>query len=319
MITRTLGHSDIQISPIIMGTWQAGKAMWTGIEDKETRRAIRAAFDAGITTFDTAEVYGNGHSERIVGQALAEVRDQVVLATKVFSNHLKHDQVVQACHRSLKNLGTDYIDLYQIHWPAGSFGHSKVPVGETLEAFEKLKDQGKIRAMGVSNFNRHQLEEAVRLAPIESLQPPYSLFWRHIEKELAPYCRQQGITLLAYSSMAQGLLTGKFGPHHQFDKGDHRSANRLFQPDHYQRVQQALEQLRTVAEKHHISLAQLALAWVTAQPGTCAIAGARNAEQSRQNAAAAQVALSEDDMAVLDQIGRTVTDHLDDNPVLWKW
>ena len=319
MITRTLGHSDIQISPIIMGTWQAGKAMWTGIEDNETRRAIRAAFDAGITTFDTAEVYGNGHSERIVGQALADVRDQAVLATKVFSNHLKHDQVIQACHRSLKNLGTDYIDLYQIHWPAGSFGHSKVPIGETLEAFEKLKDQGKIRAMGVSNFNRHQLEEAVRLAPIESLQPPYSLFWRHIEKELAPYCRQQEITILAYSSMAQGLLTGKFGPHHQFDKGDHRSANRLFQPDHYQRVQQALEQLRPVAEKHHISLAQLALAWVIAQSGACAIAGARNAEQSRQNAAAAQVALSEDDMAVLDQIGRTVTDHLDDNPVLWKW
>lgn len=319
MQTRTLGHSDIQITPIIMGTWQAGKAMWTGIDDDETRRAIRAAFDAGITTFDTAEVYGNGHSERIVGQALAEVRDQVVLATKVFSNHLKRDQVIQACHRSLKNLGTDYIDLYQIHWPAGSFGHSAVPIEATLEAFATLKAQGKIRAIGVSNFNRRQLEEAARLAPIESLQPPYSLFWRHIEKELAPYCRQEGITLLAYSSMAQGLLTGKFGPHHQFDKGDHRVANRLFQPDHYQRVQQALDQLRPVADKYQITLGQLALAWVTAQPGTCAIAGARNAEQCRQNAAAAQVELNRDDLALLDQISRVVTDHLDDDPVLWKW
>lgn len=319
MLTRTLGHSDIQITPIIMGTWQAGKAMWTGIDDNETRQAIRAAFDAGITTFDTAEVYGNGHSERIVGQALAGVRDKVILATKVFSNHLKPDQVIYACDRSLKNLGTDYIDLYQIHWPPGSFGHPAVPLEATLQAFQTLKEQGKIRAIGVSNFNLSQLQEAVPLAPIESLQPPYSLFWRNIENEVAPYCRNHGITLLAYSSMAQGLLTGKFGPQHQFDKGDHRSANRLFQPDHYRRVQQALERLRPVADKYHISLGQLALAWVTAQPNTCAIAGARNAEQSTQNAAAAQVNLSPDDLALLDQISRTVTDHLDDDPVMWKW
>lgn len=314
---RRLGSTDIQLSTIIMGTWQAGKAMWTGIDDNQTRRAMRAALDAGITTFDTAEVYGNGHSEKIVARALSDVRDQVVLATKVFSNHLKYDQVIAACERSLKNLATDYIDLYQIHWPPGSFGHPEVPLEEPMRAMVDLKEQGKIRAIGVSNFNREQMVEAASHGPIESLQPPYSLFWRSVEKEAAPYCQAQGMTVLAYSPMAQGLLTGKFGPDHRFEKGDHRSGNRLFQPDHFQRVQAALEQLRPIAAKHEITLGQLALAWVIAQPDTCAIAGARDPEQAVQNAAAGDVRLSPEDLAAMDRIGRTVTDHLDDNPVLW--
>jgi len=317
MQQRPLGRTDLHLSAVIMGTWQAGKAMWTGIDDNETRRAMRAALDAGITTFDTAEVYGNGHSERIIGEALSDVRDRIVLATKVFSNHLQYDQVIEACERSLKNLNTDYIDLYQIHWPPGSFGHPVVPLEETMRAMVALKDQGKIRAIGVSNFNREQIREAARFGPIESLQPPYSLFWRMVESDAAPYCREQGLTVLAYSPMAQGLLTGKFGPEHRFAKGDHRAANRLFRPEHFQRVQNALAQLRPIADKYGITQGQLALAWVIAQPGTCAIAGARNAEQATQNAAAGSVRLTEEDLAAMDRIGRTVTDHLDDNPVLW--
>lgn len=128
---RSLGTSDIKITPILMGTWQAGKNQWVGIEDAETIKAIRAAFDAGITTVDTAEVYGTGHSEQIVAGALSDVRDRVVYATKVFANHLKHDQVIEACERSLKNLNTDYIDLYQIHWLSGSFKSEIVPIEET--------------------------------------------------------------------------------------------------------------------------------------------------------------------------------------------
>lgn len=317
MQQRRLGQTDIQLSAIIMGTWQAGKAMWTGIDDNETRRAMRAALDAGITTFDTAEVYGNGHSERIIAQALSDARDQVVLATKVFSNHLQYDQVIEACERSLKNLATDHIDLYQIHWPPGSFGHPVVPPEETMRAMVDLKTQGKIRAIGVSNFNRDQMAEAAQFGPIESLQPPYSLFWRGVEKEAAPYCQERGMTVMAYSPMAQGLLTGKFGPDHKFAKGDHRAANRLFKPDHFQRVQTALAELQPIAAKYDITMGQLALAWVIAQPGTCAIAGARNAEQATQNAAAGSVQLDQADLATMDRIGRTVTDHLDDNPVLW--
>jgi myo-inositol catabolism protein IolS len=318
MQQRSLGRSGIRISAIIMGTWQAGKAMWTDIDDNETRRAMRAALDAGITTFDTAEVYGNGYSERIIAEALADVRDKIVLGTKVFSNHLKYDQVIKACERSLKNLKTDYIDLYQIHWPPGSFGHPAVPLEETMRAMLDLKEQGKIRAIGVSNFNREQMQEVARYGPIESLQPPYSLLWRTIEKETAPHAREQGMTILAYSPLAQGLLTGKFGPDHRFAKGDHRASNRLFQPEHFQRVRDALDQLQPIAEKHAITLGQLALAWVIAQPDTCAIAGARNARQAVQNAAAGNVALTEQDLEQMDRISRGVTEHLDDNPVLWQ-
>jgi len=319
MELRILGTSDINISPIIMGTWQTGKDMWVGIDDTESTQAIKAAYDAGITTFDTAEVYGNGHSERIVGKALYDVRDRVVIATKVFSNHLQYKQVIDACHRSLKNLNTDYIDLYQIHWPPGSFGSKNVSPEETMRAMTDLKAQGKIRAIGVSNFSRLQIEDAATYGRIDSLQPPYSLFWRKVEDDAMPYCRQNNITLLAYSSMAQGLLTGKFGPDHRFAKGDHRFKNKLFQPENYARVQKALERLRPIAAANHITLGQLALAWVISQPGTCAIAGARNPEQAVQNAAAGNVRLSEEHLAAIDDIGKMVTDPLDDDPVMWKW
>jgi len=319
MELRSLGTSRIKISPIIMGTWQAGKDMWVGIDDNESIKAIRAAYGAGITTFDTAEVYGDGHSERIIGKALHEVRDRVVIATKVFSNHLKYNQVIDACHGSLKNLNTDYIDLYQIHWPPGSFGAKKVPLEETMRAMTDLKAQGKIHAVGVSNFSRSQIAEAAKYGSIDSLQPPYSLFWRKVETDALPYCRENHIIVLAYSSMAQGLLTGKFGTDHQFAKGDHRFKNKLFQPENYKRVHEALEKLRPIAAANHITLGQLALAWLIAQPGVTAIAGARNAEQAVQNAEAGNVRLSEKDLAAVDKIGKIVTDPLDDDPVMWNW
>jgi aryl-alcohol dehydrogenase-like predicted oxidoreductase len=316
---RMLGTSGIKISSIIMGTWQAGKDMWVGIDDAESTTAIKAAYDSGITTFDTAAVYGDGHSEKIVGNALQDVRDNVVIATKVFSNHLKYQQVIDACHRSLKNLNTDYIDLYQIHWPPGSFGAKPVPLEETMGALNDLKAQDKIRAIGVSNFSRSQMEDAAKYGDIDSLQPPYSLFWRKVETDALPYCLENSITVLAYSSMAQGLLTGKFGPDHQFAKGDHRFRNKLFQPENYARVQAALEELRPIADANNITLGQLALAWMISRPGICAIAGARNAEQVVQNAAAANVQLFEQDLAAVDEIGKTVTDPLDDDPVMWEW
>jgi aryl-alcohol dehydrogenase-like predicted oxidoreductase len=302
-----------------MGTWQAGKRMWAGIDDAEITEAIQTAFDAGITTFDTAEEYGWGHSERILGKALVHVRHKVVYATKVFPNHLKYDQVIGRCHRSLKNLKTDYIDLYQIHWPSGSWGTKVVPIQETMRAMNDLRQQGKIRAIGVSNFSNSKIEEAAQFGPIASLQPPYSLFWRHVEKDAMPYCVENNITILAYSSMAQGFLTGKFGPDHKFMKGDHRAKNKLFMPENFKRVHQALNRLRPIADRHNINLGQLALAWVIAQPRTCAIAGARNAEQVVQNAKAVEVRLSIPDLEKMDAISRMVTDHLDDNPVMWQF
>ncbi len=320
MEKRTLGTSEIQISPIIMGTWQAGKKMWVGVEDSEVIKGIRAAFDAGITTVDTAEVYGNGYSERIVAQALADVREQVVLATKVFANHLKYNQVIEACDRSLKNLNTDYIDLYQIHWPSGAFNSEIVPIEETMKALNKLKEDGKIRAIGVSNFSSKQIAEASQYGQIDSLQPPYSLFWRKIEKSEMPYCVENNISIIAYSPLAQGLLTGKFGPDHKFAEGDHRANNTLFSiKENYERVQTAIEKLRPIAEAKQCSMAQLAIAWLIAQPQTNAIVGARNAEQATANAKAADVKLSEDELAEIDAIGRIVTDNLDDRSVMWDF
>jgi aryl-alcohol dehydrogenase-like predicted oxidoreductase len=319
MEKRHLGTSDIQISPIVMGTWQAGKRMWVGIEDADTIKAIRGAFDAGITTVDTAEVYGEGHSEQIVAQALSDMRDQAVYATKVFANHLKYDQVIEACHRSLKNLKTDYIDLYQIHWPSGVFKSEIVPIEETMSALNHLKEQGKIRAIGVSNFSRAQLEEAAQYGRIDSLQPPYSLFWRWVEKDAMPYCVENKISILAYSSLAQGLLTGKFGSDHQFDPADNRAKNKLFQGENYERAQQALDKLRPIAERHQCSLAQLALAWLIAQPQANAIAGARNTQQVVDNAKAGDIKLSTDELQEIDAIGRIVTDRLDDSPIMWNW
>lgn len=319
METRQLGTSGIAITPIIMGTWQAGKRMWVGIEDSETIKSIRAAFEAGITTIDTAEVYGEGHSEQIVAQALSDVRDRAVYATKVFANHLKYDQVIEACDRSLKNLNTDYIDLYQIHWPSGNWNSEVVPIEETMSALNKLKEQGKIRAIGVSNFDRVQIEEAAKYGRIDSLQPPYSLFWRWVEKENMPYCVENNITIIAYSSLAQGILTGKFGAEHKFEEGDHRAKSKLFKPENYARVQLALNQLRPIAERHQVSLGNLALAWLIAQPQTNAIVGARNVEQSVENAKAAEITLSVEELKEIDKIGRTVTDRLDENPVMWEF
>lgn len=319
MEKRKLGISDIEITPILMGTWQAGKSMWVGIEDTETIKAIRSAFAAGITTIDTAEVYGNGHSEQIVAQALSDVRDRVVYATKVFANHLKYDQVIEACDRSLKNLKTDYIDLYQIHWPSGSFKSEIVPIAETMRAMNDLKQQGKIRTIGVSNFSRAQLEEAAQYGRIDSLQPPYSLFWRKVEKDAMPYCVENNISLLAYSPLAQGLLTGKFGLGHEFPEGDNRRDNKLFKGDNYVRAQTALDKLRPIADRYNISLANLAIAWLIAQPQTNAITGARHAKQIEENAIAAAVKLSPEDLAEIDAIGRTVTDPLENEALMWDW
>ncbi|MBW2027907.1 MAG: aldo/keto reductase [Deltaproteobacteria bacterium] len=317
MEKRPLGISGIYVTPIIMGTWQAGKAMWSGVKDSESREAIRRAYEAGITTFDTAEAYGNGHSERLLGKTLADVRESTVYATKVSPNHLNYPQVLAACDRSLKNLRTDYIDLYQIHWPAGSWGGKRVPIEETMEALNDLKEKGKIRAIGVSNFSLSQLQDACRHGRIDSLQPPYSLFWRHAERDLIPFCLENRITLLAYSPLAQGLLTGKFGPQHTFPPGDNRSRNKLFKGKNMDRAQAALRRLRPIAERHGATLAQLALCWVIAHPRTCAVVGASKANQVLENVRAAGLRITEADLREMDSISRIVTDHLDDDPVLW--
>ena len=313
----TLGNSQVQISTIVMGTSQAGKHKWIGIEDAVSIQTLRAAFEAGITTIDTAAHYGAGHSERIVAEALSSVREQVEYATKVFVHHLKYNQVIEDCERSLKRLKTDYIDLYYIHWPSGSFNSEIVPIEETMSALNHLEEQVKIRAIGVSNFSRTQLAEAASYGRIDSFQPPFSLFWRQVEKDALPYCIENNISTLAYAPLAQGLLTGKFAPGHKFDPADNRARNKLFQSKNLENAAQALERLRYIAAEHSCSLAQLALTWLIAQDRVHPIVGARCPEQAKENALATEVRLSVAELAQIDAIGRTVTDHLDDNPDIW--
>jgi aryl-alcohol dehydrogenase-like predicted oxidoreductase/uncharacterized protein involved in tolerance to divalent cations len=308
---------ELRLSPVIMGTWQADSQYWHGVDDRELIAAVHAALDAGVTTFDTAEDYGNGHSERLLGEALQGRRSRAVICSKVFSNHLRAEQVIAACDRALTNLRTDYLDLYQIHWPAGSWGSEVVPIAETMDALLRLRAQGKIRAIGVSNFSLAQLRAAQRCGEIFSLQPPYSLFWRHIDREIRPWCEAQGVRILAYSPLGQGSLSGRFGPGHRFD--DNRKDNRLFASPHVERAHAAVQELQPIADRLGISLAQLAIAWVIAQPLTHAVVGARNAAQIQQTAAAANVLLNPDDLARIEEIGRRVSDPLMDIAVPWTW
>jgi len=319
MTTMPLGRTSISVSPVIMGTWQAGRQYWVGIDDEQMIQAIQAALGAGITAFDTAEEYGSGHSERVLGKALGRRRNEAVVMSKVFSNHLRSDDVIRACERSLSNLRTDYIDLYQIHWPSGSWGSDRVPLEETMGALSRLKQAGKIRAIGVSNFSRQQIEEALALGEIASVQPPYSLFWRYVEKHLLPWCTQHDVSVLAYSPLAQGILTGRFGPDHRFEKGDHRSANKLYQRRYWPQVQAALGELKDIAASLEVSMSQLALAWLIRQPQTFAIAGARNAEQVLENARVMEMAIDEEVMTRIGEIGAEVSHDFMDDPVPWTW
>lgn len=314
----SLGNSQIKISKVIMGTWQAGKQMWTGIHDSDSLEAIKTAYDKGITTFDTAEMYGKGHSEKILGQAIKDVRDKVVLATKAAPHNLSDQKIRNACERSLKNLDTDYIDLYQIHWPAGSFGSKKVPIEETLNAMNDLKKQGKIRAIGVSNFSREQLEEALNFAQIDSVQPPYSILWRGVEDDLLEFCNEKNISVLAYSSLAQGLLTGKFVKGHTFEKGDNRKSNILFSDKIFEKALEIIDHLKPIASDFGMSLAELAICWVTSHSNTAAITGARNAQQTKTNAMALNANLPSDIVQGINEASLELKNLIGENSVMWQ-
>lgn len=320
MRTLELPRSGLVLSRIIAGGWQAGRDLWVGIEDDASIATFQAALEAGITTFDTAEDYGAGHSERVLARALGHRRQEIVLATKVSWDHLRRDQIVQACERSLQRLQTDVIDLYQIHWPAGTFGSEPVPLEESMEALCRLRDAGKIRAIGVSNFDLPTLRHACALGPVEALQPAYSLLWRHAERELLPWCRAHGVAVLAYAPLAQGLLTGAIGPDDEPAQGDNRRDDRLFQPPLRARAHAVVEAMRPLAAARGITLAQLALAWVATQPDTAAIAGARTPAQVRDNAAAGDVNLEPELRDRLDALGVSLMDVAqNDTPVLWTW
>jgi aryl-alcohol dehydrogenase-like predicted oxidoreductase len=320
METRRLGTSDLEITPVVLGAWAIGGSMWGGQDDRDAVAAIHASLDAGVNLIDTAPVYGMGRSEELVGKALQGRRDRALVATKcglIWDNKtegtfkfemvdvdgrprpIHHDLRPQAvrtgCEASLRRLGRDVIDLYQVHWPDPAL-RTEDSFGELL----RLREEGKIRWIGVSNFSAEQLAVAKGVAGIVSDQPQYNLLDRSIEEAVLPWCRQEQVGVIAYSPMARGLLSGKFGSQHQFAANDHRGGLRWFKPDTLPRVQAALDRVRPMASAYGVSLANLAVAWVTSAPGiTAAIVGARDATQAVENVRAAAIRLSDADRAEL--------------------
>lgn len=305
---RTLGKTDIQLSAVTFGCWELGGGPWEFTNDESNIKAIQAAYEAGIHTFDTAEGYGNGHSEEIVGRALAGIRDRCVIATKVSRANLAPADVRRSAEASLKRLNSDYIDIYYIHWPSHD-----IPVGETLREFNRLKEEKLIRAIGVSNFSLAQLQEAAEYARIDLIQPEYSLLHREIEQGIVPYCLEHGISVTSYSSIAKGILTGAF---HLYGKtlkeDDFRAKRRLFLPEHLELEKELIDVLKDVAEAHGKTLTQIAVAWVLAQPAlTSAIVGTQNAAHVAENAAAAEIELTAAELERLDRASRNALAGID--------
>jgi len=273
----------LKVSRVALGTWAMGGWMWGGTDTRESIATIHAALTQGINLIDTAPVYGFGVSEEIVGAALDGVRTQAVIATKtglewrdgqVYRNATRA-RIVQEVEDSLRRLRTDYIDIYQVHWP-----DPLVPVEETAEAMRLLYEQGKIRAVGVSNFSVDQMERFRRVAPLHVLQSPYNLFERAIETEVLPYCRANHIVTLGYGALCRGLLSGRMRPDTKFEGDDLRRIDPKFQPPRFAQYLDAVRQLDELAQRRfHRSVIQLAVRWMLDQGISVALWGGRHPDQ----------------------------------------
>lgn len=315
--------TDWQVSSIVMGCWSlAGDQTW-GPQDEQTSVAtVHAALDAGINFFDTAELYGAGFAEEILGKALQGVRGRVYIASKFNWENARRERVLAACEASLRRLQTDIIDLYQIHW-----ANWDVPFEETWSALEELKRQGKIRAIGVCNFGVRDLRDLLQIGRPLTNQLPYGLLFRAIEYEILPLCRDQKIGVLCYSPLTIGLLTGKFTTPDQVPPGrartrhfsSQRPLTRHGEPGCEEETFTAISEISKLARELGTPIPRLALAWLLHQPGvTAVINGMRRPEQAWENAAAADLVLSQEVVERLRQITEPLKQKLGPNPDMWE-
>jgi aryl-alcohol dehydrogenase-like predicted oxidoreductase len=276
--------TSLEVSPVAIGTWAIGGWMWGGTDEAESIATIRSAFEHGINIVDTAPVYGFGRSEEIVGKAIAEgrLRPDVLIATKAglqwdagkVSRNASRARILQEVEDSLRRLRTDYIDVYQVHWP-----DPLVTIEETAEAMLTLLEQGKIRAIGVSNFSVLQMERFRRVAPLHVLQPPYNLFERGIETDLLPYCRKNQIAMFGYGALCRGLLSGRMRPETAFDGDDLRRSDPKFLEPRFAQYLAAVERLDRLAQRFGKHVVHLAVRWMLDQGITTALWGARHPGQ----------------------------------------
>ena len=313
---RALGRSGIEASVVAFGAWAVGGWWWGGAEDSESIAAIRRGLDLGIDFVDTAPIYGLGRSEEVVGKAIKDRRDEVILATKCglvwwddtkgnyfdtvegnpVHRYLGAKSVRRELEPSLRRLQTDYIDLYQTHWQ-----DTTTPIAETMGTLLELKQEGKIRAIGVSNASTEQMDEYRAAGQVDADQERYSMLARTMDGGQLAYCERESISVLAYSPLAQGLLTGKVTADRELGEGDLRAADPRFSKENRTRILAFLDEIHPVADAHRATLAQLALAWTLARRGlTHALAGARTAAQVDDNAAAGDLELSSEDLAQID-------------------
>lgn len=324
MLTREIGHSSIRASAIGLGTWAIGGWMWGGTDETASIRAIQASIDAGVTLIDTAPAYGQGLAEEIVGKALLGRRDKVILATKCGlvwhtqqGNHffdyaggpvhryLGKDAIIYEVEQSLKRLRTDAIDHYITHWQDPT-----TPIDETMEALGQLKSQGKIRSIGASNTNKNDVQQYLAAGQLDAIQEEYSMVKRDVEQSLAPLCMENGVSILSYSSLALGLLSGKIGADRVFGGDDQRQDNPRFSLSNREKVAHLMDAIAPVAEAHSATMAQTIIAWTLQQPGiTFSLCGARNEQQAIENARAGQLRLTRMD---IETINRAASAHLTD-------
>ena len=283
-----------------------GGRWWGEVDDEESIATVHKALDLGVNLIDTADVYGFGRSEKVLGKALGARRKDILLATKVglrynnkgkVRNDLSRAHILQAIDASLERLQTDYIDLYQIHWP-----DPKTPIEETVEALQECVEAGKVRYLGASNLTPEQLADYRRYSPIETLQPPLNLFERQTEVRLLPICLKENVGVLIYSPLCRGLLSGKFEADHEFED-TLRKHDPLFQGETFKRNLAVVDQLKVVAEQHNKTVAQLAVAWVLAHSAvSVALCGGRRPAHIADNVGAANWGLSDEDLKRIDQI-----------------
>ena len=309
MHKQRLGSNGPEISVVGYGSWEAGAGVWgANPPDDKLIEAIRAGLEAGIDWIDTAEIYGKGKSESIVGRAV-EGYDDVLIFTKVAprgaGTGFEPDQVRKAAEASLKRLGRDHIDLFQLHWPDNS-----IPIEKTWEAMAGLRAEGVARYIGVSNFDRDLIERCEKIDHVDSLQPQFSMLHREGRDDLFPFCKSNGTGIICYGPLAYGLLTGAIDADTEFADDDWRGGGtgigyykELFAPGVFERNLEVVEALRPIADRVDATLAQLALAWVFHQEGvTGAIAGSRSAEHVVQNAEAGGLRLEPKDLDEIDSI-----------------
>lgn len=306
---RRLGNTDLKVSVIGFGSFATGKWLWgDDVEDDESIAAVNLALDSGINFIDTADVYGFGHAETVLAKALAgRPRESVILATKGglvwddkgnVSRDNSRRHLTEALDASLKRLRTDYVDLYQVHWP-----DPNTPVEETLEAMYGFWKAGKIRWIGVSNFDVPLMQASLKVAPVHCLQPQYNMFQRQIEQEILPFCQANGIGVIVYSPLAQGLLTGKFNRNSVFPSNDTRATNPLFQGDEFVKNLEIVERLRRFAGDRGKTVAQLAVAWTLARPGVhSALVGAKRPSQLAETIPGADWELTEAELKEIEDI-----------------